>query len=47
MPGGTEYYLDPPEVMLHHYGKIIKAGAKEIAINALEDEAEAERVFLA
>jgi ArsR family metal-binding transcriptional regulator len=43
--GGTEYFHDPPEVMFHHYGKIIKVGAREIAINALEDEDEAERVL--
>jgi ArsR family metal-binding transcriptional regulator len=46
MLGGTEYFLDPPEVMFHHYGKIIRIGAREIAINALEDEEEAERVLL-
>jgi ArsR family metal-binding transcriptional regulator len=45
MLGGTEYYLDPPEVMFRHYGKIIKVGAREIAINALEDEEDAERML--
>jgi hypothetical protein len=29
MLGGTEYYLDPPEVMFHHYGKIIKDGSRK------------------
>lgn len=43
--GGTEYFRDPPEVMFHHYGKIIKVGAREVAINALEDEDEAERML--
>ena len=43
--GGTEYFYDPSEVMFHHYGKIIKVGAREIAINALEDEEEAERML--
>lgn len=43
---GVEYFSDPPEVMFHHYGKIIKVGAKEIAINALEDEEEAERILI-
>jgi len=32
--------------MFHHYGKIIRIGAREIAINVLEDEEEAERVLL-
>jgi len=31
--------------MFHHYGKIIKVGAREVAINALEDEDEAERML--
>lgn len=43
--GGTEYFRDPPEVMFRHYGKIIKVGAREIAVNALEDEDEADRVL--
>jgi ArsR family metal-binding transcriptional regulator len=43
--GGTEYFKDPPEVMFQHYGKIIKVGAREIAINALEDGTEAERII--
>jgi ArsR family metal-binding transcriptional regulator len=43
--GGMEYFRDPPEVMFRHYGKIIKVGAREIAINALEDEDEADRVL--
>lgn len=43
--GGTQYFRDPPEVMFHHYGRIIKVGAHEVAINALEDEAEADRIL--
>ncbi|HOL06197.1 MAG TPA: (Fe-S)-binding protein [Syntrophorhabdaceae bacterium] len=46
MLDGVEYFNDPLEVMFHHYGKIIKVGAREIAINALEDEQEAERILL-
>ncbi|MEM3432833.1 MAG: hypothetical protein QXP27_01520 [Candidatus Methanomethyliaceae archaeon] len=46
MLGGTEYYTDPPVAIFLHYGKIIKVGGKEIAINALKDENEAERVLL-
>ena len=43
--GGAQFLNDPPEVMFHHHGRIIKVGAREIAINALEDEHEAERVL--
>lgn len=43
MLGGAQFYTDPPTVMFFHYGKSIKVGAKEIAINALVDEAEAKR----
>ena len=43
--GGTQYFNDPPEVMFHHHGRIIKVGAREIAINALKDEEEADRVL--
>jgi ArsR family metal-binding transcriptional regulator len=44
--GGAEYFPDPPELMLQHYGKIIKVGGREIAVNALEDEEEADRILL-
>lgn len=43
--GGTQYFSDPPEVMFHHHGKIIKVGAREIAVNALKDEPEADRIL--
>jgi len=43
--GGTQYFSDPPEVMFHHQGKILKVGAREIALNALKDEAEADRIL--
>lgn len=43
--GGTQYLSDPPEVMFHHHGRIIKVGAREIAVNALEDEQEADRIL--
>ena len=43
--GGTQYLLDPPEVMFHHHGRIIKVGSREIAINALKDEQEADRIL--
>jgi ArsR family metal-binding transcriptional regulator len=43
--GGTQYLKDPPEVMFHHHGRIIKVGSREIAINALKDEQEADRIL--
>jgi ArsR family metal-binding transcriptional regulator len=43
--GGDQYCSYPPEVMFHHYGKIIKVGAKEIAVNALKDEEEATKII--
>jgi len=43
--GGTQYFNDPPELMFHHHGRIIKVGSKEIAINALHDESEAKRIL--
>ncbi len=43
--GGTQYFKDPPAVMLHVYGKIIKVGATEIAINALHDWQEADKIL--
>ena len=43
--GGTQYFSDPPEVMFHHHGKIIKVGVREIAVNALKDEHEADRIL--
>ena len=43
--GGTQYLPDPPEVMFHHHGRIIKVGSREIAINALKDEQEADRIL--
>lgn len=44
--GGAQYLSDPPEVMFHHNGRIIKVGAKEIAINALKDEEEADKILV-
>ena len=43
--GGDQYLSDPPEVMFHHHGTIIKVAAREIAIKALKDENEAERIL--
>jgi ArsR family metal-binding transcriptional regulator len=43
--GGDQYCNEPPEVMFHNYGKIIKVGASEIAVNALKDEEEADKIL--
>ena len=43
--GGTHYVVDPPQVMFHHQGRIIKVSGKEIAINALTDEAQADQIL--
>jgi ArsR family metal-binding transcriptional regulator len=43
--GGTQYFNDPPAVMFHHYGRIIKVEGREIAINALKDGREADRIL--
>jgi ArsR family metal-binding transcriptional regulator len=43
--GGTQYYKDPPAVMFHTYGKIIKVSGREIAVNALKDEDEAQQIM--
>jgi ArsR family metal-binding transcriptional regulator len=43
--GGDQYLNDPPEVMFHHHGRIIKVAAREIAVNALKDQDEAERIL--
>ena len=43
--GGTEYYTDPPTVMFLVHGKIIKVSGREIAVNALRDEEEADRII--
>jgi len=43
--GGSQYLENPPEVMFHHHGKIIKVSAREIAVNALKDEREADAIL--
>ena len=43
--GGTQYFSDPPEVMFHHRGRLIKVSGREIAINALKDEEEADMIL--
>lgn len=43
--GGSQYFSDPPEVVFHHHGKIIKVSGREIAVNALNDAQEADRIL--
>ncbi len=42
---GREYFRDPPEVVFHLQGRSIKVGAREIAVNRLADEEEADEVL--
>ena len=43
--GGFEYFKDPPAVTFRVQGKIITVHPREIAINALMDEKEADRIL--
>jgi ArsR family metal-binding transcriptional regulator len=43
--GGFEYLKDPPAVMLRSRGRLITVHGREIAINALNDEAEADKIL--
>ncbi|HMK66263.1 MAG TPA: (Fe-S)-binding protein, partial [Thermodesulfobacteriota bacterium] len=43
--GGDEFYRDPPALTLRTQGKLITVHPHEIAINALKDEAEAEKIL--
>ena len=43
--GGFEYLKDPPAVTSMVHGKIITVQPKEIAINALKDEEEADKIL--
>ncbi|MEJ2719015.1 MAG: (Fe-S)-binding protein [Deltaproteobacteria bacterium] len=43
--GGFEYIVDPPSVTFKAYGKLITVYGTRIAINALNDEAEAETIL--
>jgi ArsR family metal-binding transcriptional regulator len=42
---GKEYFRDPPVVLFHLEGRIIKIGAREILINRLVDEKDADLVL--
>jgi len=43
--GGFEYFRDPPAVTFRLHGKLLTVHGRRIAVNALEDEAEAERIL--
>jgi ArsR family metal-binding transcriptional regulator len=43
--GGTSYQKSPPSVMFHVNGRLIAVHSKKIAINALKDEEEAEKIL--
>jgi ArsR family metal-binding transcriptional regulator len=43
--GGFEYYKDPPVVTFRTHGKIITIHPRKIAINALKDEKEADKIL--
>jgi ArsR family metal-binding transcriptional regulator len=42
--GGFEYLRDPPAVTFKAHGKLITVHARKIAINALQDEAQARKI---
>jgi ArsR family metal-binding transcriptional regulator len=43
--GGSTYIADPPSMAFKFHGKLITIHARRIAINALKDEEEADRVL--
>ncbi len=43
--GGYEYLKDPPAVTFKSAGKLITVQGREIAVNALKDQAEAEKIL--
>jgi ArsR family metal-binding transcriptional regulator len=43
--GGFQYIKDPPSVTFKVHGKLITVHSQQIAINALKDEAEADRIL--
>ena len=43
--GGFEYFKDPPAVIFRSQGKLITVHGRKIAINALSDEDEADRIL--
>ena len=45
MLGGSDYTDDPPSVLFQIHGRLIAVYPRKIAINALKDEAEADKVL--
>ena len=43
--GGFEYFKDPPAVTFRLHGKLITVHPREIAVNALRDEEEADKIL--
>jgi ArsR family metal-binding transcriptional regulator len=43
--GGFEYIVDPPSVTFKAQGKLITVHGHKIAVNALKDEAEAQKII--
>ncbi|MFH1985962.1 MAG: (Fe-S)-binding protein [Pseudomonadota bacterium] len=43
--GGFEYITDPPSVTFKAHGKLITVHGRKIAVNALKDAAEAEKII--
>lgn len=43
--GGFEYIKDPPSLTLKAQGKLVTLHSRKIAINALKDEEEAEKIL--
>ena len=42
--GGFVYSQNPPSLTLRHYGKLLTFHPKKIAVNALEDQQDAEKI---
>ena len=43
--GGHQYFKEPPSLTLKVHGKLITLHPREIAVNALKDEGEADRIL--
>ncbi len=43
--GGHQYLRDPPSLTFKYHGKLITLHSREIAVNALQEEAEADKIL--
>ena len=43
--GGHQYFREPPALTFKHHGKLITLHPREIAVNALRDEEEADKIL--